>query len=194
MKVEQWHNDIDSVTEKFVRSFGSLTKSQLNWKPGANKWSIAQNIAHLMQLNNSYFQNFEEIKKGIHEIPPGNTLSSTAAKSLQVLKPYTGIDRIKTANTWSIWQPKDVEYDVAIMSDFINHQQHFKSHIAELKPFITGEVFIKYPGESDLIFILDDCVDFLIQHEHRHCIQAMENKRALSNEDPNKLSSSAKGN
>jgi len=180
MLIEQWNNDIEGVTEIFMSSFESLSRSQLNWKPDKNKWSIAQNISHLLQLNNSYFLNFEEIKKGTHEISRGAKLQSIAARSLQTLQPYTSTERITKANTWSIWQPPDEEFEVTILADFTNHQSQFKRHIEELKPFLNGESFIKYPGEAELIFKLEDCINFLIEHEHRHWLQAEETKRAFT--------------
>ena len=103
-------NDIDRITEKFINSFGSLNESQLNWKPDKNVWSIAQNIAHLIQLNSSYFKNFDEIKGGKHVIPETDALQSFAIRSLQTLKPYTNIDRLERASTWSIWQPAREEF------------------------------------------------------------------------------------
>ena len=175
--IEYWKKEIDRVTKKFTDSFGSLSKSQLNRKQDKNIWSIAQNIAHLIQLNNSYFLNFDEIKKGEHTIPEINALNSFVAKSLQTLQPYTNIDRIERANTWDIWQPVQEEFSLEILSAFVHHQLDFKKHIEELQIFFTRETFIKYPGETELIFRLDDCIDFLIAHENRHWIQAEEVKK-----------------
>lgn len=176
MNLQHWTKEIDSVTEKFATGFGSLNKLQLNWKPGENKWSIGQNIAHLIQLNKSYFQHFDEIKKGNHHIPRSNNLQSIALQSLQALAPYTNTERIKRAATWSIWQPAQKEFDLKIFEDFTSHQSDFKTHIEQLQPFFTQETFIKYPGETELLFKLEDCIDFLITHEKRHLLQAEEVK------------------
>lgn len=176
---EYWKKEIDRVSERFTDSFGSLNKSQLNWKQDKSIWSIAQNIAHLIRLNNSYFRNFDEIKKGEHSIPGINALNSFAAKSLQALQPYTSIDRIERANTWHIWQPLLEEFSLEILPDFVNHQLDFKKHLDDLQVFFIRETFIKYPGETELIFKLEDCIDFLIAHENRHWIQAEEVKRAF---------------
>src|SRR5205814_5981790 len=177
--MEHFKNDIDRITEKFITSFGSLDESQLNWKPDTNVWSIAQNIAHLIQLNSSYFKNFDEIKSGNHIIPEIDTLQPFAIRSLQTLKPYTNIDRIERANTWSMWQPAREEFGLKVLTEFTNHQLDFKNHIEELQIFLTRETFIKYPGETELIFRLEDCIDFLILHENRHWVQAEEVKKNL---------------
>jgi DinB superfamily len=169
---EHWNKDIDKVTEKFVGSFGSLTETQLNYKPDPNVWSIAQNIDHLILLNSSYFQNFDEIKKGKHKLPATDDLEQIAENTLQNLRPYANGTRTKRANTWDKWQPSKTKFDHKILKDFTDHQSEFKKHINEFQGFNLHQTFIKYPGEANLIFRLDECIDFLIEHENRHWIQA----------------------
>lgn len=55
MKTDRWTNQIDQTTNDFVQTFGSLTDEQLNWKPDEKTWSIAQNIRHLILINESYY-------------------------------------------------------------------------------------------------------------------------------------------
>jgi uncharacterized damage-inducible protein DinB len=172
-----WKLEIDKVTEKFIVSFGSLTESKLNYKPDPNVWSIAQNIAHLILLNNSYFQNFDEIKKGNHVLPSIEAMDEFVTDSLQTLRPYTREDRPKTANTWDIWQPSRENFGLEILKDFTNHQSIFKMHIEALQAFFPHPTFIKYPGEAELTFRLEDCINFLIEHENRHWTQAHEVKQ-----------------
>jgi hypothetical protein len=66
-----------------------------------------------------------------------------------------------------------------ILTEFENNQLDFKNHIEELQTFFTRETFIKYPGETELIFRLEDCIEFLILHENRHWVQAEEVKKNL---------------
>ncbi|MBX2944722.1 MAG: DinB family protein [Cyclobacteriaceae bacterium] len=168
-----WKNKIDTVTEKFVERFGALTITQLNHKPDRNVWSVAQNIAHLILLNSSYFRYFDEIKKGNHVLPSGSP-EQQAAESLRIIHPYTSSDRLKRAGTWTIWQPANEIFDSRILSDFSDHQSVFKNHIVGLQNFYSQSTYIKYPGETELVFRLEDCIDFLIEHENRHWIQANE--------------------
>lgn len=176
MLKESWEKEIDTVTEKFINSFGMLTESQLNYKPYPMVWSVAQNISHLILLNNSYFLNFDEIKKGEHVLLPNEEMEQHATNSLQILHPYTSEARPKRANTWNMWQPPQENFDLKILKDFTNHQSVFISHIKSLRAFFLQPTFIKYPGETALAFRLEDCIDFLIEHENRHWTQAHEVK------------------
>ena len=50
----------------------------------------------------------------------------------------------------------------------------FKTLIENLGDLPLTNTYIKYPGHFDLIFKLDDCINFLIEHENRHWNQAIE--------------------
>ena len=179
MHQDRWEKEIDKVTEKFLDSFGSLTESQFNCKPAPNVWSIAQNIDHLILLNNSYFQNFDEIKTRKHVLPAINQMEQFANSSSQTLRPYTSVKRSNKTDTWNIWQPSPETFGLEIFKEFTNHQSSFKLHIKALHAFFLHPTFIKYPGEAELAFRLEDCIDFLIEHENRHWIQAHEVKQVL---------------
>ncbi|MGH9818696.1 MAG: DinB family protein, partial [Pyrinomonadaceae bacterium] len=43
--------EIEKITEDFRSAFGSLTDSQLNWKPTGESWSVAQCLDHLIKSN-----------------------------------------------------------------------------------------------------------------------------------------------
>lgn len=176
----RWKNKIDTVTEKFTERFGALSAAQLNHKQDRNVWSVAQNIAHLMLLNSSYFRHFDEIKKNNHILPPCS-LEQLAADSLRIIHPYTSSDRLKRASTWTIWQPTDEIFHSKLLRDFIDHQLVFKKHTEELQKFFSQSTYIKYPGETELVFRLEDCIDFLIEHENRHWIQANEVLQSKAN-------------
>ncbi|MCB0645473.1 MAG: DinB family protein [Saprospiraceae bacterium] len=179
MASNNWGKDLDETTDRFINNFGELNLQQLNFRLDINRWSIAQNIAHIMLLNKSYFQNFEEIENGLQVLPSIDTMDQLVADSLEVLQPYTREDRPKKAKTWDIWQPSGEIYGIKIWNDFTQHQTEFKLHIKKLESFFFQKTYIKYPGEAELYFLLEDCIDFLIEHERRHWQQAMEVKSVL---------------
>ena len=47
--------------------FAHLSGRQLNWKPGADQWSIAQCFDHLMTANGAYFPIFDKVLSGEKE-------------------------------------------------------------------------------------------------------------------------------
>jgi hypothetical protein len=168
-----WTQEIDSITEKF-RNFESLSEEEFNFKIKNETWSIAQNIAHIILLNNSYFEAFKEILDGKHNLFVNEGLEDLASNALRSLQPYTSTDRFKRANTLDIWQPTSIYFKTHILREFERCQLNFKNHIVSFKDFPMDRTYIKYPGYADLIFKLDDCINFLIDHENRHWNQAYE--------------------
>jgi DinB superfamily len=174
MTKRSWLQEIDIITEKYKISFQDLTTEEFNYKPKQEVWSIAQNIAHVILLNSSYFKSFTEIQNGDHKILLNENLENLAQSSLDSLQPYASSERIKRENTWDIWQPLSSNMNKDILRDFEKHQLDFKHHIEGFKDFSIQTTFIKYPGHANLIFKLDDCLNMLIDHENRHWNQANE--------------------
>ena len=63
MRVDQWLKQIDQTAKQFKELCNELNIKQLNWKPNAETWSIAQNIDHLITINKTYFPIIEALRK-----------------------------------------------------------------------------------------------------------------------------------
>ncbi|HEX9827754.1 MAG TPA: DinB family protein [Flavobacteriaceae bacterium] len=180
-KTVDWKTEIDLVTEKFRSNFSNFTQEEMNYKLKENDWSIAQIITHIILLNNSYFEYFKEIQNGNHTLQTHKNLDAKAESSLTMLMPFTKKDRLKRTNTWDIWEPPSVFIDRNVIQDFEESQFEFKKLIENFEASIMSDTFIKYPGHLDLVFKLDDCISFLIEHENRHLNQAFEIGRHSQN-------------
>lgn len=63
--ISAWKSEIKNITIDYKDAFGKLSAEELNWKPDFNTWSIAQNIDHVIKINESYFPILRQlIKKG----------------------------------------------------------------------------------------------------------------------------------
>jgi hypothetical protein len=51
-----WTTALTTITERFTSLFGGLSEEALNWKPDHNTWSIAQNIEHVIVVNETYYR------------------------------------------------------------------------------------------------------------------------------------------
>ncbi|HMB62756.1 MAG TPA: DinB family protein [Eudoraea sp.] len=89
-----WITEIDLVTEKFKETFSDFTQKEMNFRPKEKVWSVAQNIEHIILLNNSYFEYFKEIQNGTHSLPELENAETKAKESLIALKPFTNPQRI----------------------------------------------------------------------------------------------------
>lgn len=54
-------------TREAQEVFGNLDLGQLNWKPSAEEWSVAQCFDHLIVTNTDYFPLIKKIAGGQHK-------------------------------------------------------------------------------------------------------------------------------
>lgn len=111
--MKHWINQIDATTEAFNHQFNSLTTEELNWKPNPTTWSIAQNIDHLIVINETYFPILSDLKTGNYQ-PPfiakiGFLASLFGKMILNSVKP----DQQKKIKTFPIWEPAKSELSSA---------------------------------------------------------------------------------
>jgi uncharacterized damage-inducible protein DinB len=63
-QIQQWQQKIDELTGEFKERFADLPADELHRKPNAQTWSIAENMKHLISVNESYFPVLKQLKEG----------------------------------------------------------------------------------------------------------------------------------
>ena len=174
MKSYHWTKQIDEITNSFYYEFGELTVEQLNWKPTEHVWSIAQNIEHLIVLNETYYPTIKSIRGGYYKI-------SFLAKSsfivnflgkivLKAVQPH----RRKKMKTFPIWEPSRSEITADILERFANHQSELKELIKNSEDLLAMETIISSPANKNIVYKLETAFDIIVTHEQRHFEQAKE--------------------
>jgi hypothetical protein len=170
---QQWLDDLDEITAQFSRSFGSLSPDQLNEKPAPDRWSVAENILHLIKLNKSYFPIIDSVKEGGYKTPfigRFNVITSFLGNMI-----YNSVlpDRKRKIKTFTVWEPEKSDIDGQIITTFRQHQEELKRKIADL----TDEelqISISSPANKYIVYKLHRALDLIVQHERRHYVQAKE--------------------
>jgi len=169
-----WIEAIDTTTRNFQDSFGKLNADQLNWKPAADKWSIAQNMDHLIVINSSYFPIIDSLKKGTYKAPflgkVGVLVSFFGKMILNSVYP----DRRRKMNTFPIWEPTKSEIPTGIMDRFVAHQAKLKKVIEDSQDLLKKGVVISSPANRNIVYKLEKAFDIIVTHEQRHLEQAKE--------------------
>jgi hypothetical protein len=172
--MNDWNLQIDKITESFVTDFKSLSTEQLNWKPNPQSWSIAQNINHLIVVNETYFPVLASLKEGTYKTPfiakLGFLVSFLGKTILDAVKP----DRIKKMKTFPIWEPtiSNIKHD--ILDQFIKHQKELKHQIETSKELLKKGTVISSPANRNIVYKLEIAFDIIVSHEQRHLEQAKE--------------------
>lgn len=170
--MKHWITHIDQTTDSFVNLFGSLTREDLNWKPNPETWSIAQNIDHLIVINQSYFPILADMRAGRFK-PPfparfGFVVSFLGKTILNAVEPT----RTKKTKTFAIWEPSTSQIPGDIVQRFAKHQAQLKREIEASKTLLDAEAVICSPANKNIVYPLETAFDVIVTHEQRHLNQA----------------------
>lgn len=173
-RIIQWQQQIDDITRGFRDKFEDLTAQELSRQPNAGTWSIAENIRHLIVVNNSYFSIVDQLKAGNYKVPflakvPFfvNFMGNTILKSVEPA-------RHKKLKTFMIWEPKAADLDAEILDDFSRHQESLKGLIRDARQFVDIRTVISSPANKNIVYTLEKAFEIIIAHEKRHFNQASE--------------------
>ncbi|MCB0537873.1 MAG: DinB family protein [Lewinellaceae bacterium] len=174
-----WAQEIDKITLVAEMLFSGLSSEQLNWKPNSETWSIAQNLEHLIVVNETYYPVLSSLKKGTYKKPFlanfGFIVSFFGKTVLNAVKP----DRKKKMKTFSIWEPGQSRVGIDIISRFKKHQSELQKQINEAKELLTNRIVISSPASKIVVYRLEIAFDIVVNHEQRHLEQAKEILREL---------------
>lgn len=169
-----WITEIDKITKLFQEKFGDLNEKELNWKPDSQTWSIAQNIDHLIVVNESYFPVLASLKAGTYKTPfiakLGFMVSFFGKTVLNAVKP----DRKKKMKTFPVWEPTVSRVKGDILQQFEKHQNELKRQIESSKELIEKGTIISSPANRNIVYKLETAFDIIATHERRHLEQATE--------------------
>ncbi len=170
--MKNWIAQINETTTIFQASFGTLTEKELNWKPNPATWSIAQNIDHLITINQTYFPILMALKTEKYQphfmTKIGFLTSFLGNMLLKAVEP-TNKKKIKT---FPIWEPATSQISGDILARFAKHQGQLKQEITAAKVFVEKGTVISSPANKYIVYKLATAFDIMVMHEKRHLEQA----------------------
>ena len=163
---------IEAIAVDTERVFGSLSPTQLNWKPSPERWSVGQCFDHLINSNRGYLPIFDSVIAGKKE--------SSVWQKLPVLPGLWGkllIKALDPASTRKIKSPKKFEpaqSDVngSIIHDFVAQQTTITEKMRATANLDPERIVITSPAVSVVAYSLMDAYRIIAVHERRHFQQA----------------------
>ncbi len=162
---------MDAVAEDVRTSFGSLSETQLNWKPAEKSWSVGQCLDHIIKTNHEFDPEFERLASG-------NRKNSF----WEHWSPFTGmggrflVNAVKTdskkakAPSKSIVPPSDIDAD--IVNRFVEHMADVNRKVEACSGVDLQKTVVTSPFLSVLTYKFDDALSVLVEHSKRHVRQA----------------------
>lgn len=183
--MRDWILILDNITKYSLTEFGTLTNEQMNWKPNSNTWSIAQNLDHLIIVNETYYPILKSLKERTYKAPfiakIGFIVSFLGKIVLNAVQP----DRHKKMKTFPIWEPNTSTISNDILKRFEIHQNELKQQIEEAKGLIDKGIVISSPANRNIVYKLETAFDIIVSHELRHLEQTKEILQLIKNNTNN---------
>ena len=161
-----------TIAEDARSSFGGLSAAQLNWKPSAERWSIAQCFDHLITSHSGYLPIIESVRSG--------TKKTRILERLPVLPGLAGkllIKSLDPASTRKIKAPKNFEpaesnISASVIDDFVAQQDKIIEGMKSTRDLVLERIVITSPAVSVVTYSLMDAYRIIVVHEQRHLQQA----------------------
>ncbi len=173
-QIENWTNEINTITRQFRETFEHLSAEELNRKPNAQTWSIAQNIDHLIVINETYYPVVEKIRKGEYSTPFLSRFGFITRFFGDFILKSVNQNRDKKIKTFPIWQPMQSDIPADILQKFEKHQRELIGFIKNCEDLLEKNTIIFSPANKNIVYTLDKAFDIIIEHEKRHFNQAKE--------------------
>lgn len=161
-----------TIADDARSSFGKLSAAQLNWKPSAERWSIAQCFEHLITSNKGFFPIIESILSG--------TKKTRFLERLPVLPGLAGKLLIKSLDPASArklkaprsFEPAQSDISASIIDDFVAQQNRIVEGMKSTSHLDLKRIVITSPAAAVVTYSLMDGYRIIVVHEQRHFQQA----------------------
>ena len=162
----------NAITDETLAGFGDLTAPQLNWKPGADQWSVAQCFDHLVTANEAFFPIFEKVLSGEKKNTFWESLPWLPALWGKMLMKAVAPESTRKLKAPKIFHPASSSVDGAIIGRFIDQQNQVIRYMKATEDLDLEKIKISSPVTNLITYSLMDAYRIIITHEKRHLLQA----------------------
>ena len=161
----------NNIANDAKSTFGQLSAAQLNWKPSADRWSVAQCFDHLLSSNSGYFPVIEDVlagkKRTFWERVP--VLPGLAGKFLVKAMEPTSTRKVKAPKKF---QPSQSDISPAVIDNFVDQQGKLVEKMKASEHLDLENIVITSPVSAAITYSLMDAYRLIVVHEQRHFQQA----------------------
>jgi hypothetical protein len=162
----------NAIADETLAGFSDLTAQQLNWKPGADQWSVAQCFDHLVTANESFFPIFDKVLSGEKKNTFWESLPWLPAFWGKVLIKAVAPESTRKLKAPKIFHPSSSNVDGAIIRRFIDRQNEVIRYMKATEDLDLEKIKISSPVTNLITYSLIDAYKIIINHAKRHLLQA----------------------
>jgi hypothetical protein len=172
LTLPQVYDEAEAIAGDAKALFGHLNREQLNWKPAADSWSVAQCLDHLITINREYYPVFDRILKGEHRRTLLHRLPLLSAMFGRLMVKALSPNSSQKLKAPATARPSSSSIDQQIVEHFITQQRETLGRMRSLENRDPAETIITSPFASVVVYSLLDAFRIVVAHERRHFAQA----------------------
>ena len=161
----------NNIADEAKSTFGHLSPSQLNWKPSADRWSVAQCFDHLLTSHEGYLPIVDSVLAG---------KKRTLWESMPLIPGLIGKLMIKSldpANTRKMkapqrFQPAQSDIKASVINDFAEQQGKIVEKMKATEHLDLENIVITSPVTAVVTYSLMDAYRIIVVHAQRHIQQS----------------------
>ena len=158
---------------KVQREFGTLSPEQLTWKPGPDRWSIAECLEHLRVTKGCYFPVLEQITTGTYRMSTFQRFSPFTRLFGRWMKDQLTEEVKKPMRTVKAFTPAVSAGGPETRQQYLDDLDVFLAYLGKCRIVDLDGTVIASPATDMITYNLRNCFQFLLEHEHRHIGQGM---------------------
>ena len=167
-------NELQILTAAYTELCKGLTAKQLNWKPNATTWSLAQIVDHIIVVNETYYPVVEQLRAGTYQVPFIGRFSLMTNFFGNLIYQSVEPQRKRKIKTFPIWEPQNSDIRPDILEVFARHQSEFARFVRSCDDLVAAGTVISSPASRVIVYKLEKAFEIVVAHEWRHLEQAKE--------------------
>jgi hypothetical protein len=168
----------EQVRSNANAAFEALSAEQINWRPSAGQWSIAQCLEHLIRLNEPYFPQIDKILSGQRKASLWERVPLLPAFFGRLVLSAVQPESKKKVKARPAYTPVWSSIDIGILVRFSAHQQDLIRRMKATAELPIEKIVITSVVSPFVTYSLLDAYRILVAHERRHLRQAERVMRA----------------
>ena len=171
LSLAQVQAGLEAVAADIPASFGRLDARQLNWRPDATKWSVAQCLEHLLAANRLMAQ---AARQALDETQPRTIWQRMPTPALfgrlLIRSQAPQATRKYTASPLALPAASEIAQDV--VERFVTQDRELLQWLSGLDEPRAARVIMTSPFVKFITYSVLDGARLVLAHDHRHIEQA----------------------
>lgn len=164
--------ELEAIARDAQATFGSLDERQLNWRPDASRWSVAQCLEHLLNANREMFQSLDAALDPVRRRTIWQRVPILPGLFGRILIRSQAPAVTRKFKAPAKAQPASSAIDQRIVERFVAHQREAAERVRALEGRDAERIIMVSPFAALITYSAVDGCRLLVSHERRHVEQA----------------------